>query len=191
MQQLHDLLVRFRQCDLHDAWTTTASTTAFVEELNQLECLSKIASEAPDVQLTSEAAEQLKGSRAIFSRKAAFFYESMTLFPLGQHVMQVTNLALESHFRDIGFGKELEACVQMCIDLKTYTAEMVTKGDNMEIVVPNSGKVVDVRHKLSLIELTASKHFKETHNVQLKLANAKLDEIADALKAVCVLKYRN
>ena len=61
----------------------------------------------------------------------------------------------------------------------------------MEIVVPNSGKVVDVRHKLSLIELTASKRFKETHNVQLKLANAKLDEIADALKAVCVLKYRN
>ena len=83
-----------------------------------MECLSKIASEAPDVQLTSEAAEQLKGSRAIFSRKAAFFYESMTLFPLGQHIMQVTNLALESHFRDIGFGKELEACVQMCIDLK-------------------------------------------------------------------------
>ncbi|CAE7285500.1 unnamed protein product [Symbiodinium sp. KB8] len=189
--QLADMLKRFQHSELWEQWNTQQSLTSFVDECSHLSLLVQTACE-PETQLTSETADGLKTARqSLLNKKPkAVFLESLTLFPLGQFVQQSCNEILETHYRDLGFVSDLEACVQACSELKTYSSDMVVKGDAMDIHVPQMQKVVEVLQKWNMIELAASKHFKEAHASKLSLLDAKFDELAGALKVACSSKFR-
>ena len=189
--QLADMLKRFQHSELWEQWNTQQSLTSFVDECSHLSLLVQTACE-PETQLTSETADGLKTARqSLLNKKSkAVFLESLTLFPLGQFVQQSCNEILETHYRDLGFVSDLEACVQACSELKTYSSDTVVKGDAMDIHVPQMQKVVEVLQKWNMIELAASKHFKEAHASKLSLLDAKFDELAGALKVACSSKFR-
>ncbi|CAE7608312.1 unnamed protein product [Symbiodinium sp. CCMP2592] len=190
-EQLHDVLQRFRASELWENWNTQQSLSGFVDECGHLILVVQAACD-PDMKLTSETAESLKAARQALLQKKnrAVFLESLTLFPLGQYVQQTCNEMLEGHYRDVGFSSDLEGCVTACAELKTYSPETVVKGDAMEISVEQMQKVIDILQKWSMIELAASKNFKEMHASKLSIIDAKFEELAGALKVACTNRFR-
>ena len=187
---LSELLVGLRQTDLWESWSTNAAMVPFTEEINQLHSVVLTARKGAKEKLLPEQAEALKGARGALLQKKGTFVESLTLFPLGQFVQFSCNASLEAHHRDIGFSTDLEACVQGCAALKTYSCDMLFKGDSLEIAVPMQAKVGEIQQKWTMIQQGSSEHFKKEHGRVLSLVGAKFEELRTALMEACILKYK-
>ena len=186
--RLKGLLSGFRASGLWESWSTHSTLSSFVEECSNLSLLVSIAAEADVPNLSSEEAENLKSARTALLAKRATFLESLTLFPLGQFVQQASNFALESHQRDLGFLTELDLCVQAVAELKTFTPEVLFKGDDIQ--VPNFTRVVDAQMKSSLIQQACTSHFKEAQASKLALLESKFKELAVAIRGACIAKFQ-
>ena len=171
-----------------ELWSKEPKLQNAVEELENLKKVVTVSAQA-DYAMKAEEVEAVKAARLALLAKKAKFHEVLTLFPLGQYVQQMCNSSLEAFHKDRACCGDLEACVQASAGFKTFTCETLFKPNSLDIHVPGQPKMAELVYKIAFIEQASSSGFKKENESALKVVNAKIRELADALKDACIFKF--
>ena len=192
--ELADGVKEFLRCfldsSLPGSWSQHPSVAPFVVEIENLK-------RVVDAACTSEAIHAdeidiLKAARMSLLHRKAALHECMTMFPLGQFIQQMCNVGLEAYHRDKALAGDLDSCVAACAQMKSFSVDMLLKGEAPEITiqVPGQAKLSEVVQKMNMIQNTASQGFMNEFASQMTLVEIKLQEVKSALAQACARKFQ-
>ena len=192
--ELADGVKEFLRCfldsSLPGSWSQHPSVAPFVVEIENLK-------RVVDAACTSEAIhadeiDTLKAARMSLLHRKAALHECMTMFPLGQFIQQMCNVGLEAYHRDKALAGDLDSCVAACAQMKSFSVDMLLKGEAPEITiqVPGQAKLSEVVQKMNMIQNTASQGFMNEFASQMTLVEIKLQEVKSALAQACARKFQ-
>ena len=192
--ELADGVKEFLRCfldsSLPGSWSQHPSVAPFVVEIENLK-------RVVDAACTSEAIhadeiDTLKAARMSLLHRKAALHECMTMFPLGQFIQQMCNVGLEAYHRDKALAGDLDSCVAACAQMKSFSVDMLLKGEAPEITIPVPGqaKLSEVVQKMNMIQNTASQGFMNEFASQMTLVEIKLQEVKSALAQACARKFQ-
>ena len=192
--ELADGVKEFLRCfldsSLPGSWSQHPSVAPFVVEIENLK-------RVVDAACTSEAIHAdeidiLKAARMSLLHRKAALHECMTMFPLGQFIQQMCNVGLEAYHHDKALAGDLDSCVAACAQMKSFSVDMLLKGEAPEITiqVPGQAKLSEVVQKMNMIQNTASQGFMNEFASQMTLVEIKLQEVKSALAQACARKFQ-
>ena len=192
--ELADGVKEFLRCfldsSLPGSWSQHPSVAPFVVEIENLK-------RVVDAACTSEAIhadeiDTLKAARMSLLHRKAALHECMTMFPLGQFIQQMCNVGLEAYHRDKALAGDLDSCVAACAQMKSFSVDMLLKGEAPEITiqVPGQAKLSEVVQKMNMIQNTASQGFMNEFASQMTFVEIKLQEVKSALAQACARKFQ-
>ncbi|CAE7797949.1 unnamed protein product [Symbiodinium sp. CCMP2592] len=186
-----DFLHCFLESPLSATWSQHPSVASFVVEIENLKKVADAACMGEALQLHADDIDTLRSARLSVVNKKAAMHECMTLFPLGQFIQQMCNAGLEAWHRDRALAADLESCITTCSQMKSFTADMLLKGEAPEITiqVPGQAKLCEVVQKMNMIQNTASPLFLQEFSSQVALVETKMQEVRDALFQACARKF--
>ena len=192
--ELADGVKEFLRCfldsSLPGSWSQHPSVAPFVVEIENLKRVvdAACASEA----IHADEIDILKAARMSLLHRKAALHECMTMFPLGQFIQQMCNVGLEAYHRDKALAGDLDSCVAACAQMKSFSVDMLLKGEAPEITiqVPGQAKLSEVVQKMNMIQNTASQGFMNEFASQMTLVEIKLQEVKSALAQACARKFQ-
>ncbi|CAE7275864.1 unnamed protein product [Symbiodinium microadriaticum] len=192
-KQLLDFISGF-QSKTFDDWVENHKDNVqlmqWLDDVAKLHILTVSVLQQEEEALTGEKLDELKNARNHLLSKKSSLVESMTLWPLGQFIQQAANSRMEIFLRDQSLKAEVQQCIQLSSQLKTFTCDTMFKPDSLEIAVPGLNKVVEMVSKFNMAEQLGSKRFLQEHQDQLKIIGVKITELQNAMLSACVHKFR-
>ena len=185
-----EMLRAFAATPVASAWKDCSQLSQWMDDAAKLIKLVECASQGEQFVPSGEDVECLKAARSQLLHWKSSFYESLALFPLGQYIQQSCGSCVEGYLREQSFKLEIEAMLQSCAAMKTFTCDALFKSDSLDILIPNASKVVDVVQKFTLMNQVASTHFLKHHEEPLHLVKVKILELQTGLNNAIMHKFR-
>ena len=196
---LQSFLHKFMESPVCKFWEGNSTTPPCFNDIKRLRTMVDFQLQSDDKELDASDVEVAKSCRtALLQAKKGVFYEAMTLFPLGIHIQDAVSSRVNTFHMDKSLVAQLQECVDAIDGFKAFTTDALLKEkaggngepDQIEIVFPNSSKLVDFTSKYNLVETMSSAKFKETFQAERAKVETKIRELLMALRGAAASKFQ-
>ncbi|CAE7247231.1 unnamed protein product [Symbiodinium sp. CCMP2592] len=170
----------------------TEAKNSIVDEMAKLFSLVTAAVNTTPVFKEAAACEQLEATRTgLLKVKTGVFYAAIAMSPIGSEICARVSQGVQQHRADVLLSMELESALEIAQSLKALNPESLlkTKDGEVEVVVPQQHKIVDMVSKLACFKEKASKDLQDRSVEPLTVIESKITALSSSLEVLISQRY--